>query len=804
MNFKVLYRTLSIALGVAMSAGMSASAYDASYYNSCEGKGGQNLLKALASTIADHTVVSYDGLWTLYQTSDVNASGRIWDMYSTKEWSTGEKCGSYKKIGDCYNREHSFPKSWFSKRSPMVSDAFHIYPTDGYVNGKRGNMPYGECANGTAAAPSSGNIKALGKIGTCTSSGYSGTVFEPDDEYKGDFARSYFYMAACYNSQISGWSSPMLAGNSYPAFKQWAVDVLLKWHRQDPVSDKEIARNDAVYARQHNRNPFIDHPEMAEYIWGNKKTQTWSSGAVTEGTINTPVNNSTVDMGTTAVGYKLTTVITVKGTSLSDNVSLSLSSPAFTVSPQTLTAADVCSAAGAKATVTFTPASTGNASATLSVVSGSASSAVTLTATVIEGLAVMDPENVNENGFTARWTYVGDAFTGDKYRLTVNELGGPLQGYPVEVDARAGYYVVDDLEPGSQYTYQLQSRSMTSRVVSVATPAAMPSVSFYYDGDLGFSTTPGEPSEPAELLVDIENIDTDVELSVESPFELSTDRTTWSQQVTLSPVEDRIYMRVNSATAGTFTTFLVARAGDYLNDDVSVKAIVAQPASFLEDFEAKITTSGYDGGEYNGSAATWLFSNVGMYADDDRQAHGGKQCVRFGKNTTSSITMTTDKPRGAGNVSLWAALYSSDAEATVELFSSTDEGRTWQSAGTATITDNTYKEFNFAVNRAGNIRLALRQTDGKRIYVDDIKVDDYDSQSGCDDPMLDYHAWDAFCRDGRLVITCRGEAASAAVHSLDGITRFTGTLPTGETVMTLPAGLYVVVIGDFSRRVLVK
>ena len=147
----------------------------------------------------------------------------------------------------------------------MVTDAFHVYPTDGKVNGQRSNYPYGECANGSYVA-SSGNIKALGRLGKSTFPGYSGTVFEPDDQYKGDFARTYFYMAAAYNSRISSWDSPQLAGNSYPCFSSWSVDMLMKWHRQDPVSQKEIDRNNAVEAYQHNRNPFIDHPELAEYI----------------------------------------------------------------------------------------------------------------------------------------------------------------------------------------------------------------------------------------------------------------------------------------------------------------------------------------------------------------------------------------------------------------------------------------------------------------------------------------------------------------------------------------------------------
>ena len=242
------------------------------YYDSAKGLNKKNLLIALKDIVGPHTTVSYDGLWEVYKSSDVRVDpgdGRtyVWDMYSTAKFIPGQKqCGNYSKIGDCYNREHSFPKSWFSKAKPMYSDAYHLYPTDGKVNGQRSNYPFGECANGTYLPPS-GNAKALGKLGTSTFPGYNDKVFEPDDEYKGDFARSYFYMAAAYQDKIASWSSPMLARNDYPCYSSWAIELLLKWHRQDPVSQKEIDRNNAVSLHQKNRNPFIDNPEMAEYIW---------------------------------------------------------------------------------------------------------------------------------------------------------------------------------------------------------------------------------------------------------------------------------------------------------------------------------------------------------------------------------------------------------------------------------------------------------------------------------------------------------------------------------------------------------
>ncbi|MDD3405699.1 MAG: endonuclease [Paludibacteraceae bacterium] len=243
------------------------------YYTSAEGKSADALRQALYQKITSHTNVGYDGLYNVYPTSDVTADGKVWDMYSTCTWTHGQKkCGSYDVVCDCYNREHSVPQSWFSKASPMVADAFHVYPTDGKVNGQRSNYEFGECSGGTSLGG-----KALGRLGKSTFTGYTsrGTVFEPDDQYKGDFARTYFYMATCYANKCSNWGNTF---GSVSGLSQYGVDLFLKWHRQDPVSQKELDRNEAVYAKQKNRNPFIDCPELAEHIWGTKKNVAWYQG----------------------------------------------------------------------------------------------------------------------------------------------------------------------------------------------------------------------------------------------------------------------------------------------------------------------------------------------------------------------------------------------------------------------------------------------------------------------------------------------------------------------------------------------
>ena len=256
------------------------SGFSSGFYDSAFGKKNEALKTALKEIIRPHTERTYAQLWTdFHQTDKRPDNGKVWDMYSDIPGGTpsyyftftSNQCGNYSKEGDCYNREHSIPASWFSDAYPMYTDLFHLYPTDGYVNNRRGNDPFGEV--GSAKWTSSNGSK----VGPGTAaSGYTGSAFEPIDAYKGDFARTCFYMVTCYEDNVSSWNSDMLNRTKYPAFTTWAINLLLKWHRNDQVSQKEIDRNNAVYAIQGNRNPYIDYPQLAEYIWGDSVTYTFN------------------------------------------------------------------------------------------------------------------------------------------------------------------------------------------------------------------------------------------------------------------------------------------------------------------------------------------------------------------------------------------------------------------------------------------------------------------------------------------------------------------------------------------------
>ncbi len=253
------------------------------YYTTANGiAGGGTLQSALHFIIKNnHVALGYSSTWNAFQYTDKKPNGKLWDIYSyvftgnqPYEYTIGaSQCGSYSKEGDCYNREHTWPQSYFASSEPMVSDLHQLLPTDGFINGIHSNDPYGNVASANKTTANGS------KNGTSNSyPGYFNNVFEPIDSFKGDIARCYFYMCTRYYGEDFGWSNwPMANGASLtPA----AIAVLLAWHHLDPVSKKEKDRNNAVYAQQGNRNPFIDEPLWADCIWG---TSTCTS-------VNTPID----------------------------------------------------------------------------------------------------------------------------------------------------------------------------------------------------------------------------------------------------------------------------------------------------------------------------------------------------------------------------------------------------------------------------------------------------------------------------------------------------------------------------------
>jgi endonuclease I len=277
------------------------------YYDGTAGLSGAALKTKLSQIITNgHQTKSYDNLYNGYPSTDSDnyyeKDGSVLDIYSENPsgkdpyvYQHGSKqCGSYKVEGDCYNREHVFPQGYFNSASPMVSDIHHIVPTDGKVNGNRSNFPFGKV--GTANFVSANGSKR----GTSASPNYSGTVFEPIDEFKGDVARMILYFATRYESKLSTFSdNDILTNTAFPGVEAWELAVLKEWHTNDPVSQREIDRNNAAYTYQGNRNPFIDHPEYVALIWGTTTPDTEAPTTPTNLAV-TGSTSSTISLSWTA------------------------------------------------------------------------------------------------------------------------------------------------------------------------------------------------------------------------------------------------------------------------------------------------------------------------------------------------------------------------------------------------------------------------------------------------------------------------------------------------------------------------
>ena len=252
------------------------------YYRPAHGKSGAELKTTMHTIIHNPKVVGYDGLKSAYVLTDVRPDGYLRDWYSNatqfvpgSDYSSGQK-----EEGLGYNREHLLPQSWFGKKTdPMYSDIMHVVPTDAKLNSIRNDNPLADVADQASQVSESKNgysrwgapHKDLGVPEGLTK------VFEPNDELKGDIARIYFYMITCYEDTLHSWPWRQSRtatyvfdeeGTAYEPLQQWVMDMFMRWSEQDPVDSMELARNEAVFLVQGNRNPYVDYPGLEQYVWG--------------------------------------------------------------------------------------------------------------------------------------------------------------------------------------------------------------------------------------------------------------------------------------------------------------------------------------------------------------------------------------------------------------------------------------------------------------------------------------------------------------------------------------------------------
>ena len=459
------------------------------YYTALDGKKKEALKTAAHEVIRPHTVVTYNSLFpTQFPKTDVypelyNGQKRWWEMYSDNVYYVSRGWSGM-------NREHSFPKSWWGgDNNEAYTDLFHLYPSESDANMAKSNYPLGEVEDATFD-------NGVTRVGYAVSGqgGGAGKVFEPADEYKGDFARTYFYVVTAY--QDFTWKYTYMAQQGdYPTLKPWAVDLLLDWHRRDPVSQKEIDRNEAVYKIQGNRNPFIDFAELAEYIWGSRTSETFyiadQGGAITppitgDPELVSPAENSSLDFGQVAIGSTQTIELLVKGVNLSSALSIRVTGTdraMFTlqgVKDNQIPASKVNSDEGYRLAIRYAPTMLGKHVAAITLYDGGFAAGktfnVALSAEALEvpqmlPVVATAATDVTDSSYVANW--IAPEQTIDYYIVHRTRYLPSGEVVTSEIIAEESYLLIEDRAADVSESYEVQSvrlgyKSELSNTIQVA------------------------------------------------------------------------------------------------------------------------------------------------------------------------------------------------------------------------------------------------------------------------------------------------------------------------------------------------
>ena len=458
MKFITRMSMLALALSGYCISGAEAPA---GYYSSLNGKSEGELKTAVYNLIHNFTKVSsYSNLPQYFQKTDVYPdSRRWWDMYSDIPFYAPSFSG--------LNREHSFPNSWWGSLTTVGAyvDLNHLYPSEMKANTAKSNYPLGEVDRDKALKFDNGVCYVGNPVRG--QGGGAGYVFEPNEEYKGDFARTYFYMATCY--QDLTWKyTYMVDQNLYPTLTPWAVTMLLKWHREDPVSQKETDRNEEVYKIQGNRNPFIDMPELAEYIWGTKVGENFTPGGVVVEPVGdpelvAPTTGMELQFGQVAEGKSLVSKVFVKTLNVQKSVSVSIYSGdngMFTIPGTTIAASLTNAEGGYWLNVTYKPTALGEHTSRLLFDWGEGSRGLALhgeclPVPTLTACTATNPTNIEADRYTANWTSPADEVI-DYYMVTRTRYVGS-NSYEEKLPAEDNYLEITGFDESDTEAYYVES-----------------------------------------------------------------------------------------------------------------------------------------------------------------------------------------------------------------------------------------------------------------------------------------------------------------------------------------------------------
>ena len=593
------------------------------YYRKAEGLRGTQLKEALHDLIQPSYVLAYGGgvgkTWTGFWYTDQMENMQVRDRYSNVVRYLNPDMSAVSNM----NIEHIWANSWWGHiKNNAYCDLFNLYPADATANGRKSNNPIG-IVDGTVSYTN--GVTKVGKSSSYRADSLI-TAWEPADQWKGDFARTYFYMATCYSHMTSLWTTTegllTVDPNSPLLMRPWVYNLMLEWAEADPLDEIEQQRCDAIYEIQGNRNPFVDYPELCYYIWGNKSDEQFYCSEEHGAEIFVPAASEEIDFGLQPLSRPFSAKVQVRGRGLNEGASLAVTDEYFALDKTTLSANEIHE--GTDVSISVTPTEEGTYTTMLLLEGSGYVQQTPLTGSFVDGIPAYPATDivcaVSSRRFNANWmNYQPDA----TYTLNVytKDANGQPKAFGTYTTTDTTYQVKNVLA-STTYYYKVSiikdgQPTINSNEVKVEMPEVAPVFSVSTE-DIAFTATPGKPSAPAQVSVTAMAVPKYVmEVSTSAPFEISSDGETWSQELTLKGQNVSFFVRFGGGIEeGDYEGEVIVSTEGMDDKVISVSCNVDATKSFFEDFETG-TKGGYAAAEVTCNAATWEMSNALLAGDDN-------------------------------------------------------------------------------------------------------------------------------------------------------------------------------------------
>lgn len=705
------------------------------YYRSVEGLRKAELKTALHDLIQPVSVLKYGGkgegyTWAGFYETDRLGDGAVRDRYSNERRLFNENKTAVPNM----NIEHIWANSWWGHIvNNAYCDLFNLYPSDASANGRKSNNPIG-IVDGDVAYDN-----GVTKVGKSTSYRADSliTVWEPADEWKGDFARTYFYMATCYQHMADLWTTKegwlTVDGSQWPTMQPWVYNLMLQWAKNDPVDEIEKVRNEVIYGIQGNRNPFVDYPRLCEYIWGDSTEYKFYVNPYSmERELFVPASRVRIDYGLQALSKGVDTLLVVRGRNLSGGLTLTVDDAAFEFEMSRIDSAQLED--GYAVPLRIKPQTAGRYETVLTLCGDGFLQTDTLSVSFVDGIPAYEATDIlctpSSRRFTANWMNYqpGVVYTLDVYTKSSDGEHKPFKTFTTTANS----YQVTGLQANTTYYYTVSiieddELKVSSNEVSVRMPEITPVFSVS-PSSIAFTAEPGKVSRAVEVTVTALSVPEDItNVSLDAPFEVSEDSEEWKQALTLKGKDQKFLVRMGAVKEeGDYESEMVLSTKDVEEKIVTLTASVDAAKAFFEDFETG-SKNGYAESTITCTAATWKISDAYPVADDNR--NDGRSVRLRGKG---SIEQQTDKTEGCDSLWFYAGRYRNDSGVKLSVYYSTDGGNTW-TAVAENIEMGTWQRYGYKLDVKGDIRLRFVNNGSsttKRSNVDDVQMSSYQDSDG--------------------------------------------------------------------------